>query len=252
MQDFLDLAIHAAREAGESLRQNFNQPLQVNEAAAHDIKLELDVQTQALITRILLERFPTHALYGEEGITGDQSAEYQWIVDPIDGTVNYFYRIPHFCISIALRRGEDIIVGVIYDPMRNELWATRAGEQSTLNGVPFRVSARTELSDAVVSVGFSKSDATITAALPLLTDMVRRVRKCRMQGSAALDMAYVACGRFDAYIEHMISLWDVAAGILLVQNAGGAVDLRPRPDAKDKFSIVAWNAVMDLQLPARS
>ena len=252
MQDLLDLAIHAARVAGESLRQNFQQPLRVNSAEAHDIKLEIDVQTQELITGILLERFPNHALYGEEGIVGDQTAEYQWIVDPIDGTVNYFYGIPHFCISIALRRGDDIIVGVINDPMRNELWATRAGEPATLNGKPFRVSPRTQLSEAIVSVGFSKSDATISAALPLLQDMVRRVRKCRMQGSAALDMAYVACGRFDAYIEQMISLWDVAAGILLVQNAGGAIDLRARPDAKDKFSIVAWNGVMDLELPARS
>ncbi len=248
MQDFLDLAIHAAREAGEMLRQNFNQPLRVHAAEAHDIKLEIDVQSQELITRILLERFPTHALYGEEGIVGDQSAEYQWIVDPIDGTVNYFYRIPHFCISIALRRGEEIIVGVIYDPIRDELWAARAGEPATLNGYPFRVSTRTNLGDAVVSVGFSKTSTTITAALPVLNDIAHRVRKCRMLGSAALDMAYVACGRFDAYIEQMISLWDIAAGMLLVRNAGGAIDLRPRTDVKDKFSIVAWNGVMDLQL----
>src|SRR4051812_9648397 len=194
MQDFLEVAIDAARAAGESLRKNFGEPLRVNALEAHDIKLEIDVQTQELITRLLLERFPDHALYGEEGIVGDQSAEYQWIVDPIDGTVNYFYRIPHFCISIALRRGDEIIVGVIYDPMRDELWTTRKDEESKLNGRPFRVSTRNKLSEAIVSVGFSKSDATITAALPLLNDMVRRVRKCRMQGSAALDMAYVACG----------------------------------------------------------
>jgi myo-inositol-1(or 4)-monophosphatase len=249
-QDFLNLAISAAREAGESLRQNFHEPLRVNEATAHDIKLEMDVQTQEMITRRLLAEFPSHALYGEEGIVGDQSAEYQWIVDPIDGTVNYFYRIPHFCISIALRRRDEIIVGVIYDPMRDELWATRKGAEATLNGAAFRVSTRTELREAIVSVGFSKTDATITAALPLLQDMVRRVRKCRMQGSAALDMAYVACGRFDAYIEQSISLWDVAAGILLVQNAGGKVDLRPRADAKDKYSIVASSGLLSLGSPA--
>ncbi|MFL6539618.1 MAG: inositol monophosphatase family protein [Chthoniobacterales bacterium] len=246
MQDFLELAISAAREAGESLRRNFHQPLRVNEATAHDIKLEIDVQTQELITQRLLTEFPSHALYGEEGIVGDQSAEYQWIVDPIDGTVNYFYRIPHFCISIALRQRDEIIVGVIYDPMRDELWATRKDAEASLNGVPFRVSTRTELREAVISVGFSKTDATITAALPLLTDMVRRVRKCRMQGSAALDMAYVACGRFDAYIEQSISLWDVAAGILLVQNAGGTIDLRPRADVKDKYSIIASSGLLSL------
>src|SRR5919199_2711490 len=118
MEKFLELAISAAREAGESLRRNFHEPLRVNEATAHDIKLEIDVQTQELITKRLLAQFPSHALYGEEGIVGDQSAEYQWIVDPLDGTVNYFYGIPHFCTSIALRRGEEMIVGVIYDPVR--------------------------------------------------------------------------------------------------------------------------------------
>ncbi len=248
MQEFLDLAISAAREAGESLRQNFHRPLHVNAATAHDIKLEIDVQTQELITRRLLTQYPAHALYGEEGIAGDQSAEYQWIVDPIDGTVNYFYRIPHFCISIALRRRDEIIVGVIYDPMRDELWATQKDAEATLNGRTMHVSARTEMREAILSVGFSKTDDTITAALPLLSEMVRRVRKCRMGGSAALDMAYVACGRFDAYIEQMISLWDVAAGILLVKNAGGKIDMRPRADAPDKYSIVASSGAMDLEL----
>ncbi|MDQ6623322.1 MAG: inositol monophosphatase [Verrucomicrobiota bacterium] len=248
MQEFLELATRAAREAGESLRKNFHEPLRVNSSEAHDIKLEIDVETQELITRRLLGEFPAHALYGEEGIVGDQSAEYQWIVDPIDGTVNYFYGIPHFCISIALRRHGEIIVGVIYDPMRDELWATRAGAEATLNGKPFRVSTRTKLEEAVVSVGLSKSSATISAGLPLLSDLVHRVRKCRLLGSAALDMAYVACGRFDAYIEQGISLWDVAAGILLVQNAGGKIEMRERTDMKDKYSIIASNGVLDLPL----
>jgi len=123
MTEFLDVAIEAARAAGQLLRENFHQPLLVNSAEKHDIKLEIDVRTQELITRLLLERFPQHALYGEEGIVGDQSAEYQWVVDPLDGTVNYFYGIPHFCTSIALRQDQEVIVGVIYDPVRDELWA---------------------------------------------------------------------------------------------------------------------------------
>ena len=102
MTEFLDVAIEAARAAGQLLRENFAQPLVVNSAEQHDIKLEIDVRTQQLITDLLLQRFPQHALYGEEGIVGDQTAEYQWIVDPLDGTVNYFYGIPHFCISIAV------------------------------------------------------------------------------------------------------------------------------------------------------
>jgi myo-inositol-1(or 4)-monophosphatase len=248
MKHYLDAAENAARTAGELLRKNFGRSQHVNAALAHDIKLAIDVQTQELITKALLREFPEHALYGEEGIVGDQSSEHQWIVDPLDGTVNYFYRIPHFCVSIALRLKGEIIVGVIYDPMRDEIWSAQKGEKPRLNGQYFNVSQRTELSEAVVSVGLAKTDDTIDSNLPLLQAMIHRVRKCRVLGSAALDMAYVACGRFDAYIERGISLWDVAAGWILVETAGGSVDLRPRTDMKDKYSIVASSGVIDLKL----
>ncbi len=135
------------------LRQNFHHPLRVNSSEAHDIKLEIDVQTQELITKLLLGKFPEHALYGEEGIVGDQSAEHQWVVDPLDGTVNYFYGIPHFCTSIALRYRSEVIVGVIYDPIRDEMWAVQKGDVPKLNGEPFRVSERAALAEAVISVG---------------------------------------------------------------------------------------------------
>jgi myo-inositol-1(or 4)-monophosphatase len=248
MTHYLDAAVEAARAAGELLRQNFHQRLRVSSFAAHDIKLEIDVRAQELITESLLKKFPSHALYGEEGIVGDQSSDFQWVVDPLDGTVNYFYGIPHFCISIALRFMGEIIVGVIYDPMREEVWATQKGGEATLNGKPFRVSERAELAEAVISVGLSKTGVTIEAGLPLLQEMVHRARKCRLMGSAALDMAYVACGRFDAYIEQGISLWDIAAGWILVENAGGIVEMKPRTDMKDKYSIVASNGVIDLKL----
>jgi len=248
MKHYLDAAEKAARAAGELLRQNFQQPLRVNSALAHDIKLEIDVQSQELITRLLLGEFPEHALYGEEGIVGDQLSEHQWVVDPLDGTVNYFYGIPHFCVSIALRVRGEIMVGVIYDPIREEMWTGQKGESPKLNGHHFRVSDRADLAEAVISVGLAKTGETIDANLPLLREMIHRVRKCRVLGSAALDMAYVACGRFDAYIEQGISLWDVAAGWLLVETAGGTVDLRPRDDMKDKYSIVASNGVIDLKL----
>jgi myo-inositol-1(or 4)-monophosphatase len=248
MKHYLDAAENAARKAGELLRKNFGRSQHVNAALAHDIKLAIDVQAQELITKGLLKEFPEHALFGEEGIVGDQSSEHQWIVDPLDGTVNYFYRIPHFCVSIALRLKGEIIVGVIYDPIRDEMWSVQKGEKPRLNGQYFNVSQRAELSEAVVSVGLAKTDDTIDSNLPLLQAMIHRVRKCRVLGSAALDMAYVACGRFDAYIERGISLWDVAAGWILVETAGGLVDLRPRPDMKDKYSIVASNGVIDLKL----
>ena len=248
MTHYLDAAVEAARAAGELLRQHFQQPLRVNSSQAHDIKLEIDVRAQDLITESLLKKFPKHALYGEEGIVGNQKSNYQWVVDPLDGTVNYFYSIPHFCVSIALRFKGEIIVGVIYDPMRDEIWATQKGGKATLNGKPVRVSERPDLAEAVVSVGLSKTGVTISAGLPLLQEMVHRARKCRLMGSAALDMAYVACGRFDAYIEQGISLWDIAAGWILVENAGGSVELKPRTDMKEKDSITASNGVIDLKL----
>jgi myo-inositol-1(or 4)-monophosphatase len=248
MTHYREAAEKAARAAGELLRANFHRPHRVNSAEKHDIKLAIDVEAQDLITKLLLEEFPQHVLYGEEGLVGDQSSEYQWVVDPLDGTVNYFYGIPHFCISIALRWKSEIIVGVIYDPIRDELWSTEKGVTATLNGNEFRVSERADLAEAIVSVGLSKTGETIASGLPLLQQMVHRARKCRLLGSAALDMAYVACGRLDAYVEQGISLWDIAAGWILVENAGGMVDMRPRQDMKDKYSIIATNGVIDLGL----
>ena len=248
MTHYLDAAMAAARAAGELLRQNFHEPLRVNSREAHDIKLEIDVRTQELITDLLLKEFPRHALYGEEGIVGDQSADHQWVVDPLDGTVNFFYGIPHFCTSIALRYQSEVIVGVIYDPIRDEIWTGQKGDTPKLNGREFRVSERADLAEAVLSIGMSKTGATISAGIPLLQDMVHRVRKCRLMGSAALDMAYVACGRFDAYIEQGVSLWDIAAGYLLIETAGGRVDMRPRSDAPDKYRVIASNGLLDLKV----
>jgi len=248
MKHYVDAAENAARAAGKLLRENFQQGQRVKAFAAHDIKLEIDVRAQELIGKLLLDEFPSHSLYGEEGIVGDQSSDHQWIVDPLDGTVNYFYGIPHFCVSIALRLHKEIVLGVIYDPIRGELWTAQRNDDAKLNGDPIHVSDRAELAEAVISIGLAKTGETINTNFPLLQQMIHRVRKCRVLGSAALDMAYVSCGRLDAYIETGISLWDIAAGLLLVENAGGTVDLRPRENMKDKYSIVASNGLIDLKL----
>ena len=242
--DPLDLAIAAARSAATLLRSHFGTALNVNALEAHDIKLELDVQCQALITGMILAEFPDHAIYGEEGLAGNQSSPFHWIIDPIDGTVNFFYGIPHFCISIALRQGSELILGVICDPIRDELWQVRKGGPALLNGKPCAVSTRATIPEAILSVGFSKTKTTIDSGLPLFQDMVYRARKCRLMGSAALDMAYVASGRLDGYIEQSVSLWDVAAGVLLVEAAGGSVRMEPRADNPDKLSIVATNGLI--------
>ncbi len=235
--------MEAARAAGALLRDNFGKQLDVSVFEAHDIKLDLDVRSQDLIATLLLEAFPDHAIFGEEGIAGNSQSDYQWIVDPIDGTVNYFYNLPHFCISIALRHAGVMIVGVVYDPMRDELWEVEKGGPAKLNGVECKVSSRTKLSDAVLSIGFAKNRDTIAAGMPLFESMIFKARKCRLMGSAALDLAYVASGRLDAYIESSVSLWDIAAGQLLVEAAGGKVEITPRDE--HKLSINASSGVLD-------
>lgn len=246
MQKFLQTAREAALAAGGLLRANFGKELRVDVNEKHDIKLELDRRSQALIESLLLEHYADHGIYGEEGIRGDTESPYQWIIDPIDGTVNFFYGIPQFAISIALRKEQEILVGVIYDPMRDELWEVEKGAQPQLNGRPISVSKRDSLSEAVVSVGVSKSLESIDRGMPMFEKMVRSAKKCRMMGSAALDISYVACGRMDAYVENQISLWDIAAGILLVEAAGGKVELTPHPTLPEKYSIVASNGRISL------
>lgn len=244
---FLSVAIDAARQAGALLKANYGGVLGVNELHQYDIKLELDVRSQELITAILLGSFPDHAIYGEEGLAGNQESDHQWIVDPIDGTVNYFYGIPHFCVSIALRAKGEIILGVIYDPMLDELFIGRKGEAPTLNGNAIQVSGRSRLADAMITVGFSKNRESIDAGMRRFKDLLFEVRKTRMLGSAALGMAYVAAGRLDAYIEEVISLWDVAAGIILVETAGGRARLFEKDAKAEKYSMCCTNGKLPLE-----
>ena len=245
MNEFLDAAIGAAREAGKLLRENFGRPLKVNVEEAHDIKLELDVRSQDLITHMILKRFPDHAILGEEGTAVNTSTEFEWVIDPIDGTVNYFYGIPHFCVSIALRHKGDILVGVIYDPMRDELWHSERDGLAYLNQLAIHVSSHSQISEAVVSVGMSKTMIEVEVGLSIFQNMLTRARKCRLMGSAALDLAYVATGRFDAYIERSVNWWDIAAGVLLVNRAGGSVTIAPSAVQEGKLSVVAWNGKID-------
>jgi len=222
-------AITAAQAAGERLRQAFGHDLQVNATFAHDIKLAADVECQNLIYQILLDHFPKTRCIGEEGDSnnpGDPKAEVEWIVDPIDGTMNLAMGIPHFCVSIAAREAvsQRILLGVIYDPLRNELFTAERGSGTYLNGVRQKVSTRDKLSDAVLAVGFAKTQESIDHCLELYKVYGNTARKLRAMGSAALDLAYVSSGRLDAYIEQGVNLWDIAAGIVLVEEAGGVVD----------------------------
>ena len=264
----LDVAVSAAHGAGKLMRANFLSPKKINSSTQHDIKLELDVRCQKLIEKTLRSAYPQMAILGEEGVLGDTQAEHRWVVDPIDGTVNFTYGIPHCCVSIALqaRRSKfkvlgssfkvsarsaaaayDTVVGVVYAPFCDELWTAVRGRSAYLNGKTICVSQRSLLDEAIVSIGFAKYRTTLNQMLPVLNRLVHRVRKIRIMGAAALAMTYVASGRLDAYIETGIRLWDIAAGGLILECAGGDFWHEPMP-GKHKFRILANNGLLRSKL----
>jgi myo-inositol-1(or 4)-monophosphatase len=260
LRQALAAAVRAAHAAGQLMRQNLRATKIVNAKTSHDIKLELDVRCQKLIEKLLRSKFPKIALLGEEGDSGATNEARRWVVDPIDGTVNFAYGIPHACVSIALQERSKFqvpsskspdyqtIVGVVYDPFTDETWTAIRGEPTKLNGHGTRVSPRKELKEAIVCVGFAKSRHSMERALPHFIWLARRVRKMRMMGAAALGLAYVASGRFDAYIERGVSLWDVAAGGLIVECAGGIFWTKPIP-GRCKIRMIASNGLIHGQLP---
>lgn len=251
-------AVTAAQGAGALMQRNLRSVKKVHETHAHDIKLELDVRCQKLIAKELSEEFPEAALFGEEGMAGDAQAEYRWVVDPIDGTVNFAYGIPHACVSIALQHRtagasagtpQDYVtwVGVVYDPFCNELWTGIRGQAARLNGRPIQVSHRRKLSEAVISIGFAKLQVNLEKMLPRFQHLVPKVRKIRIMGAAALDLVYVASGRLDAYIESGVKLWDIAAGGLIVECAGGEFCHEPI-DQSHTYHLLANNGLIRKQL----
>ena len=254
LNQHLTIAIKAARAAGKVMRANWHKPKRVKLDDAHDIKLELDVRCQALIGKILTAASPKISILGEEGCSGDPESEYRWVVDPIDGTVNYFFGMPHAGVSIALQvsspqpavrsrksrpssilhlpSSHQTLLGVIYDPFASELWTATRGGKTKLNGRVVRCSRRSRISDTVIAMGFSKSRENLEKSLPHVNRLARRVKKIRIMGSAALELAYVASGRLDAYIERTINLWDIAAGGLMVECSGGKMFLKELPDGR--------------------
>jgi myo-inositol-1(or 4)-monophosphatase len=243
----LACAVEAARRAGALMRRNRRAKKTINSQSRHDIKLELDVRCQKLIQNTLFGHFPGSALLGEEGLAGPAEADWRWVVDPIDGTVNFTYGIPHACVSIALQQrvsGEFVTVaGVVYDPFCDEMWTAIRGQPARLNGRPIHVSQRGDLRQCVVSIGFAKDADSLRMNLPVFNDLVSRVLKLRMMGAAALALVYVASGRFDAYLESGIYLWDIAAGGLILECAGGEFWHRPIA-IKGKYELLANNGLV--------
>ncbi len=235
----------AARSAGAFLRLHFHEMKQVDESLAHDIKLRLDKECQALITAELAQRFPDYAVLGEEGCgTGDGTHE--WIIDPIDGTVNYFYGIPIFCVSIALRVGRRLVLGCVYDPMQDECFRALAGGKPDCNGRLLAVSGRSRMAEAVVFIGHGRHDGSGEAGIRRFAHVSAQVRKIRILGSAALALCYIAAGRMDAYIENSIRLWDFAAARVILEAAGGRLDFCPADAEGITGAVMAWNGLLPL------
>lgn len=212
-------------------------------ASPVDIVTDADRKSEAFIAAELQRRFPDHAIVGEEGGERAKPSRYRWHVDPVDGTTNYAHGFPIFCVSIALCEADRPIAGVIRAPMLGETFKAAAGAGAYLNGRPIRVSACSALAQGLVATGFPKYQREKTfQILDLLGTFIKRSQGVRRPGAAAIDLAYVACGRLDGYWEEGLSSWDTAAGLLLVEEAGGRIsDYRGNPYGLGDRTIVASN-----------
>lgn len=247
MQAFLNTAVEAARKAGDIAQINFARINQsdIKTKAYNEFVTFVDEEAEKAIVEIIHSRYPDHTILGEEqGLKGDQS-DYLWIIDPIDGTTNYIHSFPVYCVSIALKIKGRLEVAVIYDPSRQELFTAIRGMGALLDGRKIRVSKQRTLQGALLGTGFPYRDQHdwLEVYLDIFIDFTRIVGAIRRPGSAALDLAYVASGRYDGFWEFGLKPWDVAAGVLLIQEAGGLVkSMIPGEDAVESGSLLCGNS----------
>jgi myo-inositol-1(or 4)-monophosphatase len=241
----LALAERLAREAGEIQRERYETALEIRtKSAAIDLVTEVDQACERLIVGALEAERPGDAIVAEEGGGSDRpDATWRWIIDPLDGTTNYAHGYPRFCVSIGVEREGIRSVGVVYDPLLDELYCATRGRGATLNGRPIRVSREDDLGRSLIATGFAYDvHGSPTDNLDNLGAVVKQARGIRRDGSAALNLCYVAAGRFDGYWELKLHAWDVAAGLLLVEEAGGRTsDLRGGPPPRSGREIIASN-----------
>ncbi len=241
----LNIAVRAARAAGDIIARAVDQvdTLAVTTKSRNSFVSEVDRRAEDAAIRILRKAYPDHAVLAEESGTTAGAADYQWIIDPLDGTTNFLYGVPHFAVSIAVRHRGRLEHGVIYDPVRNELFTASRGAGAQLNGRRIRVSQRTRLEDTLLATGFPYADMThLEPYLEMLRVLIPRTAGIRRAGAASLDLAYVAAGRHDGFWEIGLNLWDIAAGVLLIEEAGGLVgDFTGAPRHLETGHIVAGN-----------
>ncbi|MDT5159587.1 MAG: monophosphatase [Acidobacteriota bacterium] len=223
----LNFAIQTALDAGRVLTEKFGRALQITNKGDIDLVTEADIASERLIVERIRSYHPRHAILTEEAgdvlEAGGADAEYKWIIDPLDGTTNYAHGYPIFCVSVALEHLGRVVVGVVYDPTRDELFAAERGEGATLNGRRIRVSDTSELNRALLCTGFPYDVRERGDFARYFHNFIMQAQSVRRDGSAALDLAYVAAGRFEGFYEEGLRPWDVAAGMLLVEEAGGRV-----------------------------
>ena len=221
---YLDLAKEAALAAGETLREGIDNIAWIEHKGEIDLVTEMDIKAEGLIKQKIGAAFPEHQILAEESDVPNKSSRFRWIVDPLDGTTNYAHGFPMFCVSIALEIDGLIELGVVYDPTREELFTGARGQGATLNGRPIEVSREAELGKALLATGFPYDLRTSEANnLDHWNAMITRAQAIRRAGSAALDLCYTAMGRFDGFWELKLQSWDIAAGALFVEEAGGKV-----------------------------
>ena len=230
MNEFVDAAEPIAREAGALLRDFYHRGVRAEYKGDVDLVTEADRASERLITERLRAIFPQHGVYGEEGTRSALGSEYRWYVDPLDGTTNFAHGFPVFCVvlgcehrgaGLAPEQDGEMVAGVIYDPLRDELFSAARGEGARLNGQPVRASRTTTLQESLIATGFPSHKRHRNPNVHFYQEFTLRSHGVRRAGSAALDLAYVACGRLEAFWEFKLNPWDTSAGFLLVEEAGG-------------------------------
>ena len=224
MKDLLIVASEAARAAGSVLRENIQGKREITYKGDINLVTEMDMRSERIVVEMLLASYPGHGIIAEEETKIQTESGYRWIIDPLDGTTNYAHGYPCFSVSIALEHEGDVIAGVVYDPMRDELFSARKGEGATLNGKAIKVSATDTLIKSLLATGFPYDRKTSEKNnLDYFHELLMASQEVRRDGSAALDLCSVAAGRFDGFWELKLKPWDVAAGSLIVLEAGGTV-----------------------------
>lgn len=219
----LDVALEATTTAGEIIRGGWDSDRQITFKGRADIVTDIDVAAEKAVLEILTSAFPQFGILAEESPPVAGASPYRWVVDPLDGTRNYAQSIPHFCTIVALAEEDDIVAGVVYDPVREETFTAAKGQGAFLNGAPINVSETTEIARSLLSFDLGYVDEKAGLAIDMLRSLWPGMYSVRMMGSAGLGLAYAASGRVDLFFHHSLSPWDVAAGLVLAQEAGGRV-----------------------------